>query len=122
MSSAEFRSWQQNENILNLKNSVVLASVTHLFLWIVLWLGLTAKRRWSFKLPPLQIVNASVKQPLLISSRVNGRSSLNQNECGEDTIYWPKLAPSSPKLKVTFNEIPSTLASDDNLAEHDGKR
>lgn len=54
-------------------------------------------------------------------ARTNGRSLLNQNESGEDTIYWPKLAPSSPKLKVTFNEIPST-SSDDNLAEHDGKR
>lgn len=73
-----------------------------------------------FKLPPLQIINTSVKQPLLLASRVNGRSSLNPNESGEDTIYWPKLAPNSPKLKVTFNEIPSTL--DDNLAEHDGKR
>lgn len=80
------------------------------------------KKRWVFKLPPLEIVNTSVKQPLLMSSRVNGRSNMHQNEMGEDTIYWPKLAPSSPKLKVTFNEIPSTLSSDDNLAEHDGKR
>lgn len=103
-------------------SSLVLTSVTHLFLWIVLWLGLTAKRRWEFKLPPLQIINTSAKQPLLMTARVNGRSSLNQNESNEDTIYWPKLAPSSPKLKVTFNEIPSTLSSDENLAEHDGKR
>ncbi len=111
-----------NRNFLKKKTSV-LASVTHLFLWIVLWLGLTAKRRWTFKLPPLQIINtSSVKQPLLMAPRVNGRSSLSQMEGGEDTIYWPKLAPSSPKLKVTFNEIPSTLSSDDNLAEHDGKR
>lgn len=113
---------QLDDNIKFNENSLVLASVSHLFLWIVLWLGLTAKRRWVFKLPPLQIVHASVKQPLLMSSRVNGRSNMNQNENGEDTIYWPKLAPSSPKLKVTFNEIPSTLSSDDNLAEHDGKR
>lgn len=30
-----------------------LISVCQLFLWVVLWLGLTAKRRWGFKLPPL---------------------------------------------------------------------
>lgn len=96
---------------------LVLTSVTHLFLWIVLWLGLTAKRRWTFKLPPLQIVNE--KKPLLMSARISARPSLNQNLTSEGTIYWPKLAPISPKLKVTFNEVPS---SDDNLVEHDGKR
>lgn len=100
-----------------------LVSVIHIFLWIVLWLGLTAKRRWNFKLPPLESVGGvPVTQPLLVSSP-HGRPSMNhrhhsqQNHNGEETIYWP----SSPKLKVTFNDVPSTL-SDHNLAEHDGKR
>ena len=40
-------------------------------------------------------------------------------------VYWPKLTPSSPKLKVTFNEVTST--SDDVLLigdqeQTDGKR
>lgn len=105
----------------------------HIFFWIVLWLGLTAKRQWNFKLPPLanqlgQMDGA--KQPLLVSSRLSrnhshngGSQSPHLNESGGDeTIYWPKLAPNSPKLKVTFNDVPSTL-SDNNLAdEQDGKR
>lgn len=104
----------------------------HLLLFIVMWLGLTAKRRWDFKLPPLQIHKA-VHQPLLMSPR-SGRSATvgggghhhgggngHHQHGAEDTIYWPKLTPSSPKLKVTFNEIPST-SSDHDLAEHDGKR
>lgn len=102
-----------------------------------MWLGLTAKRRWNFKLPPLEIntatTSSSVHQPLLLSPR-SGRQTMGGGggagsggagghlTNGEDTIYWPKLTPSSPKLKVTFNEIPST-SSDHNLAsEHDGKR
>lgn len=40
---------------------------------------------------------------------------------GEEQIYWPKLTPSSPKLKVTFNEVPST-SIDYETVEHDGKR
>lgn len=42
----------------------------------------------------------------------------------ENNIYWPKLTPNSPKLKVTFNEIPSTSSHhhDAMLGEHDGKR
>jgi hypothetical protein len=55
-------------------------------------------------------------QPLLMSPR--GRD-LSQH--GEEQIYWPKIAPNSPKLKVTFNEVPST-SSDHDLSEHDGKR
>lgn len=43
----------------------------------------------------------------------------------QEEIYWPKLTPSSPKLKVTFNEVTST--SDDVLLigdqeQTDGKR
>lgn len=105
-----------------------LSSVMHIFFWILLWLGLTAKRRWDFKLPPLDSFQAHemAKQPLLMSPRVNRHnqqspSHLNESG-GEETIYWPKLAPNSPKLKVTFNDVPSTL-SDNSLAdEQDGKR
>lgn len=112
-----------------------LSSVMHIFFWIVLWLGLTAKRQWNFKLPPLtdHMIHDGAQQPLLTSTRHsrghqhNGGSPsphLNDSNggAGEETIYWPKLAPNSPKLKVTFNDVPSTL-SDNNLAdEHDGKR
>lgn len=72
----------------------------------------------------------AAKQPLLVASRHSrshqqngGPHSPHLNESGgEETIYWPKLAPNSPKLKVTFNDVPSTL-SDNNLEdEHDGKR
>lgn len=87
--------------------------MTHLFIWIVIWLGLTAKRRWVFKLPPMEPL--SVTQPLL--SRCEGRTT--SEDSGEETIYWPKLNPSSPKLKVTFNEVPSTS---DDIREHGGKR
>lgn len=97
-----------------------LGSVTHLFIWIVIWLALTAKRRWNFKLPPLEPVE--VIQPLLTSPRSDG-SVVRQssNESGEETIYWPKIGPNSPKLKVTFNEVPS-MSDDVNLLQHDGKR
>lgn len=100
-----------------------LISVIHIFLWIVLWLGLTAKRRWEFKLPPLETIGITgVQQPLLVSPQARRQSmSHRQQNHGEETIYWPKLPPSSPKLKVTFNDVPSTL-SDNNLAEHDDKR
>lgn len=110
----------------------VLGSIIHLFIWIVLWLGLTAKRRWNFKLPPLNVSTtqaSSAAQPLLVnatmpsSNRLGGRPvNGNKDIIGEDTIYWPKLTPSSPKLKVTFNEIPSTSSDHDLIAEHDGKR
>lgn len=111
---------------------LALSSVMHIFFWILLWLGLTGKRRWNFKLPPLNDVhlhNEPAKQPLLMSPRLSrqhlsgpaGGQLLNDSS-GEETIYWPKLPPSSPKLKVTFNDVPSTL-SDNNLAdEQDGKR
>lgn len=116
--------------------STALASVMHIFFWIILWLGLTAKRRWNFKLPPLDyqpVMATGAAQPLLMSPRPsrhhtshmgahgeNGGSMMG-GSIGEETIYWPKLTPSSPKLKVTFNDVPSTL-SDNNLAEQDGKR
>lgn len=102
----------------------------HIFFWIVLWLGLTAKRHWNFKLPPLAGHTDTAQQPLLVAGRHGrghqpngGSQSPHLNESGgEETIYWPKLAPNSPKLKVTFNDVPSTL-SDNNLAdEQDGKR
>lgn len=102
----------------------------HIFFWILLWLGLTAKRRWNFKLPPLQhiqIHNEPAKQPLLMSPRLSrphsGPAGGHSNDSsGEETIYWPKLLPNSTKLKVTFNDVPSTL-SDNSLAdEQDGKR
>lgn len=110
----------------------------HIFFWIILWLGLTAKRRWNFKLPPLDyqpVMATGAAQPLLMSPRPNrhtahigghgdnggGGCGMIGGSIGEETIYWPKLTPSSPKLKVTFNDVPSTL-SDNNLAEHDGKR
>lgn len=155
--------------------------MTHLLLWIVIWLCLTIKRRWHFKLPPLDstyggLLGKSSAQPLLMSSgqrtgsnssssgcnststTVNGgdskpdmMSTATSTELGmgmgmgmgmggginggmggtgmglaaQEDIYWPKLTPSSPKLKVTFNEVTST--SDDVLLigdqeQTDGKR
>lgn len=52
---------------------------------------------------------------------------------GGEEIYWPKLQPNSPKMKVTFNEVtsmstPSTSTTDPNYqnyalaGEHGGKR
>lgn len=112
-------------NVIHSFLTIALSSVIHIFLWIVLWLGLTAKRRWDFKLPPLEANGVPATQPLLVASQI-GRQSMSHhhrqpNGNGEETIYWPKLTPSSPKLKVTFNDVPSTL-SDHNLAEHDHKR
>ncbi|XP_017873902.1 PREDICTED: protein tincar isoform X1 [Drosophila arizonae] len=143
-----------------------LVGVIHLLLWIVVWLCLTIKRRWHFKLPPLDhtyggLLNKASAQPLLMSSgqrtgsnsssggnststTVNGMdcatskpdmmSTATSTELGvgmsmglvaQEDIYWPKLTPSSPKLKVTFNEVTST--SDDVLLigdqeQTDGKR
>lgn len=144
---------------------VALVGVTHLLLWIVVWLCLSIKRRWHFKLPPLDhtyggLLNKASAQPLLMSSgqrtgsnsssganststTVNGgdnckpdmMSTATSTELGgvgmsmglvaQEDIYWPKLTPSSPKLKVTFNEVTST--SDDVLLigdqeQTDGKR
>lgn len=103
----------------------------HIFFWILLWLGLTAKRRWNFKLPPIDdalMHTEPAKQPLLLSPRLSRQHSAGpggaqfNDSSGDETVYWPKLQPSSPKLKVTFNDVPSTL-SDNNLAdEQDGKR
>ncbi|KAH8248205.1 hypothetical protein KR038_004790 [Drosophila bunnanda] len=152
-----------------------LVGVTHLLLWIVIWLCLTIKRRWHFKLPPLDssyggLLGKASAQPLLMASgqrtgsnssssgcnststTVNGgdsskpdmMSTATSTELGmgmggggggvvggvmglaaQEDIYWPKLTPSSPKLKVTFNEVTST--SDDVLLigdqeQTDGKR
>uniref|UniRef100_A0AAG5CZ11 Protein tincar n=1 Tax=Anopheles atroparvus TaxID=41427 RepID=A0AAG5CZ11_ANOAO len=111
--------------------AAALGSVLHLFLWIVLWLGLTAKRRWHFKLPPLDGGRAlggpgAASQPLLRGNgslrsphgpsngllQASGQAAPGGANSGsggeEETIYWPKIAPNSPKLKVTFNEVPST--------------
>ncbi|XP_058447592.1 protein tincar [Malaya genurostris] len=112
--------------------SAALGSVIHLFLWIVLWLCLTAKRRWHFKLPPLEVVGtrAGAAQPLLRaghggsllrSPHGKGPGGEGNGSSEEETIYWPKIAPNSPKLKVTFNEVTST-SSDHTHGEHDGKR
>lgn len=116
---------------LNLLHQLALSSVMHIFFWILLWLGLTAKRRWNFKLPPLNdttLHNEPAKQPLLMSPRLSRQQNSIiagaqfNDSSGDETVYWPKLAPNSPKLKVTFNDVPSTL-SDNNLAdEQDGKR
>lgn len=97
-----------------------MTSIIHIFLWIVVWLALTAKRRWAFKLPVIESIyqtRAEAIQPMLTQ---NGRqiNFTGPQKTEEETIYWP----SSPKLKVTFNdEVPSTL-SDHNLIDHDGKR
>jgi hypothetical protein len=100
--------------------STAMVSIIHIFLWIVVWLALTAKRRWAFKLPVLETIyqtRAEAIQPLLTA---NGRQiNFTGPKKEEETIYWPA---SSPKLKVTFDdELPSTL-NDRNLIEHDGKR
>uniref|UniRef100_A0A182T1A3 Uncharacterized protein n=1 Tax=Anopheles maculatus TaxID=74869 RepID=A0A182T1A3_9DIPT len=129
--------------------AAALGSVIHLFLWIVLWLGLTAKRRWHFKLPPLdggRLVGASgaSSQPLLRgngSLRSPNGTPVNALLQGggpgtgpgggpgtgsggeEETIYWPKIAPNSPKLKVTFNEVTSTSSEHAHGPhEHGNKR
>ena len=99
-----------------------MTSIIHIFLWIVIWLALTAKRQWAFKLPLVESIyqtRAEAVQPLLNS---NGRHLNGPAKKEEETIYWP----SSPKLKVTFtDEVASTL-TDRNLIpdiiEHDGKR
>ena len=108
-----------------------------LFLWVVLWLGLTVKRRWTFKLPPLtqqpsgsmdvihpgkQKILQSVEEPLLPPPHhadpqppTMVSSGLHQNslprsphtEGGGEEIYWPH----SPKMKVTFNEVTSMCPS-----------
>nr|XP_041631530.1 protein tincar isoform X2 [Drosophila kikkawai] len=137
-----------------------LVGVTHLLLWIVIWLCLTIKRRWHFKLPPLDssyggLLGKASAQPLLMASgqrtgsnssssgcnststTVNGgdsskpdmMSTATSTELGmgmggggggvvggvmgmaaQEDIYWPKLTPSSPKLKVTFNEVTTIRA------------
>ncbi|XP_058055789.1 protein tincar [Anopheles bellator] len=126
--------------------AAAMGSVMHLFLWIVLWLGLTAKRRWHFKLPPLDggrfggaSSGGAAGQPLLRGQGSvrspgvgvpgglpSGLPPPGTNSSGgeEDTIYWPKIAPNSPKLKVTFNEVTSTSsATHGPLGPHEhGKR
>uniref|UniRef100_A0A182Q6E5 Protein tincar n=1 Tax=Anopheles farauti TaxID=69004 RepID=A0A182Q6E5_9DIPT len=130
--------------------AAALGSVVHLFLWIVLWLGLTAKRRWHFKLPPLDggrhgTTSGPSSQPLLRgngSLRSPNGTPVNVMQGGpgagpggpggagsgsggeEETIYWPKIAPNSPKLKVTFNEVTSTSSEHAHgpHGEHGSKR
>ncbi|XP_067614575.1 protein tincar [Eurosta solidaginis] len=138
-----------------------LISVVHLLLWIVIWLCLTAKRRWTFKLPPMDAygITKATTQPLLMANRNSlpsagsisgsgsnignseqkssslmsggggGRggkmSTESSTDGGTDDVYWPKLTPSSPKLKVTFNEVPSTSDDVRLIGDHeqnDGKR
>ena len=105
-----------------------MASIIHIFLWIVIWLALTAKRQWAFKLPLVESIyqtRAEVVQPLLMQNGrpFNGAASAAAAALkkDEETIYWP----SSPKLKVTFtDEVPSTLDRNliPDIIEHDGKR
>lgn len=140
---------------------------------------MTIKRRWSFKLPPLDayaIIGKATTQPLLMHNRgsltntttaslnnstnLGGSNSTSSNagdssvehklhgdhtgnhmtnapsndvldSCGgggpAEDIYWPKLAPNSPKLKVTFNEVTSTCDDDQHHhrtidQQNDGKR
>lgn len=65
----------------------------------------------------------------------NLQNAAHQMESGEEPIYWPKLQPNSPKLKVTFNEVtsmspPPSSSTDPNQqhqtyilgGEHGGKR
>lgn len=108
--------------------TAALSSVVHLFIWIVIWLGLTAKRRWQFKLPPLHDAmyhDPAACQPLLSSSSASPplsnhhhgilsqrpefarTGSEESSGSGGETIYWPKINPNSPKLRVTFNEVPN---------------
>ncbi|KAM7359299.1 transmembrane protein tincar isoform 2-T2 [Cochliomyia hominivorax] len=141
-----------------------LVSVMNILLWIIIWLGLSIKRKWNFKLPPLDactIIGKATTQPLLVHNRrsstnttsanlinsntmgihtsvtentepkincenaenfiSNASSSDVLNEPTQEDIYWPKITPSSPKLKVTFNEVAST--SDDGhhriIGEHE---
>ncbi|XP_041788456.1 protein tincar [Anopheles merus] len=133
--------------------AAALGSVLHIFLWIVLWLGLTAKRRWHFKLPPLEgarlggSAGGPSAQPLLRGNgslrSPNGTPIVAGLQAGgpglggiggpggpgsgsggeEETIYWPKIAPNSPKLKVTFNEVTSTSSEHAHGPhEHGSKR
>ncbi|XP_040173552.1 protein tincar [Anopheles arabiensis] len=133
--------------------AAALGSVLHIFLWIVLWLGLTAKRRWHFKLPPLEgarlggSAGGPSAQPLLRGNgslrSPNGTPIVTGLQAGgpglggiggpggpgsgsggeEETIYWPKIAPNSPKLKVTFNEVTSTSSEHAHGPhEHGSKR
>lgn len=156
----------------------------HILLWIVIWICLTIKRKWSFKLPPLDaysIIGKATTQPLLMHNRGSltntttaslnnstnlgggNSSSIAGDSSGEhktgsgndqssgnhmtnassadalassvtgvpvEDVYWPKLTPSSPKLKVTFNEVTSTCDDDqhhrlicgDHQQQNDGKR
>ncbi|KAG5682306.1 hypothetical protein PVAND_011666 [Polypedilum vanderplanki] len=100
-------------------------TIVHIFLWVVIWMSLTAKRKWEFKLPLVESIYQTraeaIQQPLLAQ---NGRQcgiQKKDKEEGEETIYWP----SSPKLKVTFtDEIKASTLTDRTLIPDiiDGKR
>ncbi|XP_037944889.1 protein tincar [Teleopsis dalmanni] len=123
----------------------VLISVVNFFMWIVIWLSLSAKRHWTFKLPPIDSYDVPKisGQPLLMSSQsslpnanaeittqqkgvtkidtsANNGSNKNTNINGNNDIYWPKIISNSPKLRVTFNEVTST--SEDALLISDQKQ
>jgi hypothetical protein len=102
-----------------------MASIIHIFLWIVIWLALTAKRKWEFKLPVVESIyqtRAEAIQPLLTqNSRQFNGPQRDDSKDGEETIYWP----SSPKLKVTFtDEVQASTLTDRTLIPDiiDGKR
>lgn len=44
---------------------------------------------------------------------------MSRDEKDDEIVYWPKMAPNSPKLKVTFNDVPSMLSSDKLAHETD---
>lgn len=82
-------------------------------------MALTAKRRWTFKLPimveTMQQTRNELIQPLVSPTRISLNSSpLNKDE---ETIYWPA---SSGKLKVSFDNRMSEKLLDHNSIEYHG--
>lgn len=45
--------------------------------------------------------------PSPIHQNLQNAHHLDMGGHGEEQIYWPKLQPNSPKMKVTFNEVTS---------------
>lgn len=86
---------------------------------LMIWISLGLKKRWKIKLDS-SYSNTSA-QPLLNANQPTDAVETGYEQ-NDNSMYWPKLQqPNSPKLKVTFNEVPSTSSSH-NLVEHDGKR